>query len=42
MPRKQDYPLGRFETGLISWWSDESNGTVDRGEQEAPERAQQT
>ncbi len=26
VPRKDGYPLDRFETGLVSWWDDPSNG----------------
>ena len=26
LPRKDGYPLGRFETGLITWWEDNGNG----------------
>jgi len=28
VPRKSGYPLGRFETGLISWWEHESSQTA--------------
>jgi hypothetical protein len=23
VPRNEEFPLDRFETGLITWWSDE-------------------
>jgi glycogen phosphorylase len=26
VPRKEGYPLGRFETGLIVWWENDSDG----------------
>ena len=31
VPRKDGYPLDRFETGLISWWDDPSAGASDQG-----------
>ncbi len=40
VPRKDGFPLGRFETGLVSWWNDEgqSVGKTARGKNE-PVRA---
>jgi len=29
VPRKDGYPLDRFETGLVSWWDDPSGGVAD-------------
>ncbi len=29
VPRKEGFPLDRFETGLISWWSDPVSGSTD-------------
>ena len=26
VPRKDGYPLDRFETGLVTWWEDDGNG----------------
>ncbi len=28
VPRKDGYPLGRFETGLITWWKGASAGSA--------------
>jgi starch phosphorylase len=28
VPRKDGFPLDRFETGLISWWNDPASGTA--------------
>jgi len=32
VPRKEGYPLGRFETGLVSWWNDPGAIGTDTGE----------
>jgi len=32
VPRKDGYPLDRFETGLVSWWDDPSVGEPENGE----------
>jgi len=29
VPRKDGYPLDRFETGLVSWWEDPSGGVAE-------------
>jgi starch phosphorylase len=29
VPRKDGYPLDRFETGLVSWWEDLSGGVTE-------------
>jgi hypothetical protein len=29
VPRKNGYPLDRFETGLISWWNDPSDAVCE-------------
>lgn len=31
VPRKDGYPLGRFETGLITWWKDAKSGNTAEG-----------
>ncbi len=33
VPRKNGYPLDRFETGLITWWEDPRAGTTASGPQ---------
>ena len=39
MPRKEGFPLGRFETGLITWWNTEKEGAGQSPDLAAPEKA---
>ena len=42
VPRKDGYPLGRFETGLVTWWEDNSDDscepTKETGKKKTPKK----
>ncbi|MFO7610434.1 MAG: alpha-glucan family phosphorylase [Candidatus Krumholzibacteriia bacterium] len=40
VPRKEGFPLGRFETGLVAWWDDPERRPCD-DDQAAPGKARQ-